>query len=350
MKRRNIFVIFILVSTILLSSFSFYAYQIIYSPNFQVDKDDKLLVVEKDETFKSLQNKLYDDNYVQDLVSFSFLAKLMGYDENIKPGRFLIKSNMTNLQVIRLLRSGIQQPVNVTFNNIRLKDELAGRLTKNIALTEEEFDDALNQFIQTNEYGFNEKNIISMFIPNTYQVYYDVSGQALLDRLHDEYQRFWNEERRQKAEALNMTPLEVSTLASIVQAESVKKDESAKIAGLYLNRLKRGIALQADPTLVFASGDYGLKRVLNVHKEIDSPYNTYKYAGLPPGPINMPFIHSIDAVLNAENHNYIYMCAKEDFSGYHNFAANYNEHLRNAARYQRQLTIEQQKARMNSSN
>ncbi|UII33248.1 endolytic transglycosylase MltG [Fulvivirga ulvae] len=350
MKRRNIFVIFILVFTILLSSFSFYVYQMIYSPNFLVDKEDKVLIIKSDETFKSLQDKLYDLNYVQDLVSFSFLAKLMDYDTQVKPGRYLIKANSANLEVLRILRAGLQQPVNLTFNNIRLKEELAERLTRNIELTPEGFNQALKHYINTNKDGFNDNNIISMFIPNTYQVYYDISGDELLERMHGEYEKFWNSERRQKAKNLGLTPLEISTLASIVQAESIKKDESAKIAGLYINRLQNGIALQADPTLVFASGDFTIKRVLNVHKDIDSPYNTYKYPGLPPGPINMPFIHSIDAVLNYEDHDYLYMCAREDFSGYHNFASNYNEHLRNAARYQRQLTIEQRKARMNNSN
>lgn len=349
MKRKNIFVIFILVFTILLSSFSFYAYQLVYSPNILVNRDDKVLIIKSDETFKSLQNKLYDLNYVQDLVSFSLLAKLMDYDTNIKPGRYLLKANTSNLQAIRTLRSGLQQPVNVTFNNIRLKEELAERLTRNIELTEEEFDQALKHYVNTNKDGFNSNNILSMFIPNTYQVYYDITGPELIERMHAEYKKFWNDERKRKADSIGLTPLEVSTLASIVQAESVKKDEAPKIAGLYMNRLQNGIALQADPTLVFASGDFSIKRVLNVHKEIESPFNTYKYPGLPPGPINMPFIYSIDAVLNYEDHNYLYMCAREDFSGYHNFASNYNEHLKNAARYQRQLTIEQRKARMNNN-
>lgn len=348
MKRKKIFVVFLLVFTILLSSFSFYAYQIIYSANILVEKEDKVLIIDSDETFKSLQDKLYDMNYVQDLVSFSLLAKLMHYDTQIKPGRYLLKADMSNVQAIRLLRSGLQQPVNITFNNIRLKDEIAEKITSNIELTPEAFNKALEAYIHTNQEGFNENNIISMFIPNTYQVYYDVTGEQLVERMHDEYERFWNEERKKKADSIGLTPLEVSTLASIVQAESIKADESRKIAGLYMNRLKHGIPLQADPTLVFASGDFTIKRVLNVHKEVDSPYNTYKYAGLPPGPINMPTIHSIDAVLNYEDNDYLYMCAREDFSGYHNFASTLSQHLKNAARYQKQLTIEQRKARLNN--
>ncbi|MBL3656932.1 endolytic transglycosylase MltG [Fulvivirga sediminis] len=350
MRNKKIFVIFLLIFTVLLSSFTFYAYQVIFTPNILVEKDDRIFIVSEDETFKSLQDKLHKHQYVSDMVSFSLLAKLMKYDENLKPGRYRLKGNMTNLEAVRLLRSGKQAPVNLTFTNIRLKSELAERLTSHLAVGEEEFNQALERFIENNKEGFNSNNVISLFIPNTYQVYYDISGEGLIERMLYEYKQFWNEERKAKAKNIGLTPLEVSTLASIVQAESVKRDESSKIAGLYMNRLKKGIALQADPTLVFASGDYGLKRVLNEHKEIDSPYNTYKYAGLPPGPINMPTIHSLDAVLNYEKHDYIYMCAKEDFSGYHNFAATYSEHIKNAKRYQRQLSIEQRKARLNNQN
>ncbi len=339
-----------LLLTILLSSFAFYGWQVIYSPNILLDKEDRYFIIQRGDTFKDVQNKLYDGNYVNDLVSFSFLAKLMDYDHQVKAGRFLLEENMTNLQAIRLLRSGSQAPVDITFNNIRLYKEIAPKITQNILLTEAEFSQALEAFLQSNDEGWNEENIIGMFIPNTYEVYYDVSGEDLVQRMNREYHTYWNEERRAKADSIGLTPREVSVLASIVQAESVKADEGPRIAGLYMNRLNRGIALQADPTLVFASGDFTLKRVLNVHKEIDSPYNTYLNAGLPPGPINMPSIRSLNAVLNYEDHKYIYMCAREDFSGYHNFADNIAEHNANARRYQRQLSIEMRKARMEEQN
>jgi len=350
MKKRKFLVIFLLLFSILLSSFAFYGYQVLYSPNVLVEKEARYLIIEEGETFKSLQDKLYDDHYLEDLVSFSFLARLMDYDKNIRPGKYALKANMTNLETIRLLRSGRQEPVNVTFNNVRLISELPEKITANLAISPAAFDTALLEFVHNNEYGFNQYNIISMFIPNTYEVYYDISAKGLVERMHSEYERFWNDERKAKAKALKMTPQEVSTLASIVQAESIKKEESKIIAGLYLNRLDMGMALQADPTLVFAVGDFSLKRVLNEHKEVDSPYNTYKNAGLPPGPINMPSIHSIDAVLDYKDHNYIYMCAREDFSGYHNFASNLRDHLNNARKYQRQLSIEQRKARLNNNN
>jgi UPF0755 protein len=196
------------------------------------------------------------------------------------------------------------------------------------------------QFIATNRHGFNKENILTMFIPNTYEVYYQTSPADLIERMYEEYEKFWSSDRRSKAEKLGFTPIEVSILASITQAESVKKDEAPIIAGLYINRLKKGMPLQADPTLVFAVGDFTLKRVLNEHKEIDSPYNTYMYPGLPPGPVNMPEIRSLDAVLNYTPSDYLYMCAKEDFSGRHNFTGDYRQHTNNAIKYQRALERE----------
>ena len=335
--------IFFLVVSVLGISFSFYAYQMVYTPNVLVDQDDRLLLVKEGNTFKDVQQELHDGEYVQDLISFSFLAKLMDYDEQIKPGRYLLKRNMSNLRAIQLLKSGAQEPVRITFNNVRLVPELAEKITRNLGMTPQEFEAAVVQFAMTNSYGLNKENILVMFIPNTYQVYYNIVPEALVKRMYQEYENFWTDERKSKAKKIGLTPTEVSILASIVQAESVRPDEAPTIAGLYMNRLKQGIPLQADPTLVFAVGDFTLKRILNVHKEIDSPYNTYKYAGLPPGPINMPEINSLEAVLDFKQSDYLYMCAKEDFSGRHNFTSDYQEHMNNAIRYQKALTIEQRK-------
>jgi UPF0755 protein len=319
----------------------------VYTPNILVDQDNRLLIIEEGDSFKDIQKEFHEKNYVQDLVSFSFLARLMNYDEHIKPGHYLLRQNMSNLQAIRLLKSGAQQPVRITFNNVRLISELAEKITKNLAMKPAEFEAALIQFSMTNNYGLNKDNILVMFIPNTYDVYYNILPQALIKKMYQEYENFWNEERQAKAKKIGLTPIEVSILASIVQAESVRDDEAPTIAGLYLNRLRVGIPLQADPTLVFAVGDFTLKRILNIHKEIDSPYNTYRNAGLPPGPINMPEINSLEAVLNYVPSDYIYMCAKEDFSGRHNFTSNYQVHMNNAIRYQRALTIEQRKGAQN---
>ncbi len=344
LKGLRKLVLFLLAS-ILLISFSFYTYQMVYTPNVLVGKEDRIIVIPEGATFESVQKQLHEGQYVQDLISFSFLSKLMEYDENIKSGRFTLRSNMNNLSAIRYLRLGLQEPVKVTFNNVRLIPDLAEKITRNLEMEPQEFEAALIKFSMNNTYGFNKDNVLCMFIPNTYEVYYNISTESFLDRMHEEFKNFWIADRIEKAKALGLTPIEVSILASIVQAESVKSDEAPTIAGLYINRLKQGIRLQADPTLVFALGDFELKRVLNEHKEIDSPYNTYRNNGLPPGPINMPEINSLDAVLNYFPSEYIYMCAKEDFSGRHNFSASYQEHLRNAERYQKALTIEQRKGR-----
>jgi UPF0755 protein len=331
---------FFLILSTLTITFIFYGYQIFFTPNILVDREDKIFVIRSGYTYRTVLEELGKGNFVNDLVSFSFLARLYDYDKHILPGRYMLRRNMTNVEAIRVLQSTSRQTVKITFNNVRLIDELAEKITKNIGVTPSEFNRALENFLNTNTEGFNRQNIIGMFIPNTYEVYYNVVPDELIDRMHEEYKRFWNEERLEKARHIGLTPKEVSTLASIVQAESVKRDEAPIIAGLYINRLRKDIPLQADPTLVFAVGDFSIKRVLNEHKEVNSPYNTYKNAGLPPGPINMPEISSLDAVLHHQQHNYMYMCAKEDFSGYHNFATTLAEHNRNAQRYQQALTLE----------
>jgi UPF0755 protein len=332
--------IFFLLFSILLISFGFYAYQICYTPNILVGKQDRIVVIPRGADFKFVQKKFHEDNITQDLMSFSFLAGLMSYREHVKPGRYVLRADMTNIETIRLLRAGIQEPVKITFNNVRLIRDLSEKITKNLNMKPQEFEAALIDFTMSNKEGFNKDNILAMFIPNTYEVYYNISPDELVERMNREYRNFWTQERKQKASPLGLTPIEVSILASIVQAESIKPDEAPVIAGLYINRLKQGIPLLAVPTLVFAVGDFTLKRVLNEHKEIDSPYNTYMYPGLPPGPINMPEMNSLNAVLDYKKTNYIYMCAREDFSGYHNFTSSYKQHMNNAIKYQRALTIE----------
>ena len=326
--------------SILLISFGFYAWQITYTPNILVGKEARPLIIPRGASFKDVQKILHEGDYAQDLISFSFISKLMDYDEQVKAGRYVLQPGLSNVQAVRLLRAGIQEPVNITFNNVRLVKDLSEKITRNLNMKPQEFEAALIGFAMNNPYGFNKDNVLTMFIPNTYEVYFNVTPEELIERMYREFEKFWNEERRQKASETGLTPIEVSILASIVQAESVKRDEAPIIAGLYLNRLKNDIALQADPTLVFAVGDFSLKRVLNEHKEIDSPYNTYRYRGLPPGPVNMPEIFALEAVLNYTKSNYLYMCAKEDFSGRHNFTHSYSQHLNNASRYQRALTRE----------
>jgi len=332
--------IFFLLFSVLLISFGFYAWQIIYTPNILVGKEARPLIIPRGASFKDVQGLLHEGDYTQDLMSFSFVSKLMDYDQQVKPGRYILRPNLSNVDAIRILRAGIQEPVNITFNNVRLISDLSEKITRNLNMKPEEFEATLIRFAMNNPHGFNKDNVLTMFIPNTYEVYFNVSPDDLVERMYREFEKFWNEERRQKAAAIGLSPIEVSILASIVQAESIEHDEAPVIAGLYINRLKKDIPLQADPTLVFAVGDFSLKRVLNEHKEIDSPYNTYRYRGLPPGPVNMPEIFALEAVLNYTQSNYLYMCAKEDFSGRHNFTHSYRQHLNNASRYQRALTRE----------
>lgn len=337
MDKRKIIIVFLILLSILLSSFSFYFYQVVNAPNILVGKTDRYLHIPTGSSFKEVQDMLHEGGYVNDLLAFSFLAKLMKYDENVKPGRYLLKSEISNREAIRLLRAGIQSPVNITFNNIRLLKDLPLKICSNIELQPEEFATLLSDSSIISSYGFSSETFKCMFIPNTYEVFWTISGKQLLERMNHEYKRFWNDKRLALADSIGLTPIEVSILASIVKAECSQAEEAPLIAGLYINRLEKGYPLQADPTIVYANNDFTIKRVLDVHKEIDSPYNTYKYRGLPPGPINMPEIYFIDAVLNYERHKYLYMCAREDFSGYHNFANNLVDHLKNARRYQNAL-------------
>lgn len=338
MKQPKILVIALVVFSVMLSSFLFYFFQIIYATNINVQADfPREFIIPTGATFKDVQKKLYHKKYVNDLVSFSFLAKIMNYYENIKPGLYLFQPNMNNVDAIRLLRSGIQTPVNITFNNIRLLSELPKKITRNLEMSEEDFYNLIYNDSIREVLGFDSLNFISMFVPNTYESFWDTKPAELLNRMKFEYDKFWNDERMKKAANIGLSKKEVAVLASIVQAETTKSDEKPRIAGVYFNRLKKGIPLQADPTLIFAMQDFTIKRVLNMHKNIESPYNTYKYRGLPPGPIKMPSTNSIDAVLNYEEHKYIYFCAKEDFSGYHNFATNLMTHKKNAIKYRRAL-------------
>lgn len=333
-KKKIIIASAIIVFSVMLSSFGFYFHQVIYAPNFLYEQESKALIIPTGASFKDVQNELYDGRYLNDLVSFSFLAKLMDYDTSIKPGLYLIQKDMTNYDVVRMLRAGEQTPINITFTNVRMSGDLPEKITANLEMKPEDFLKVIrtDSLIEAN--GFDSLNIVSMFIPNTYQMYWTIKPEALFHRMKKEYDRFWNEKRLTKAKEIGLSPKEVSVMASIVQAEVSVGDELPTVAGLYMNRINKGYLLGADPTLVFANQDFEIRRVLNKHKEIDSPYNTYKYAGLPPGPINMPTIQALEAVLNYEKHRYLYMCAKEDFSGRHNFATNLQDHNRNAARFQ----------------
>lgn len=288
-------------------------------------------------TFDDLRGILYSNGVVVNRRTFEWLAGKKNLESHVYPGRYVVSPGMNNNELINLFRSGNQTAVKLTFNNIRTNTEMAQVISRQLEVDSAEIVTLLTDSTFTRKYGFQPQTIISMFIPNTYEVYWNISGNDFMARMYTEYNNFWNATRLEKAENIGFTPAQISTLASIIDKETSKDDEKAAIAGVYLNRLKYGWRLQADPTIIFAWGDFSIRRVLNLHKQIDSPYNTYRYYGLPPGPICMPSISSIDAVLNREEHSYMYFCAKDDFSGYHVFASTNAEHNINADKYRRAL-------------
>ena len=336
-KAGKYIIIFFSIAFIVAAIRGYQLYQFVFRENV---KKDYVLIVPQDASFKQITDSLVVNEVLNSYKAFRWVARRKSYPSAMKPGRYKFTKGMNTNQVVNILRSGLQSPVEVTFNNVHSKEDLAGKVSKYIQADSVSILDLFTDDDQIEDYGFTPETYPAMFIPNTYEFYWTTSAEEFADRMKKEYDRFWTQERLQKAEAMNLTPVEVSTLASIVQSETSKKDEMPIIAGLYLNRLKKGIPLQADPTVKYAVGDSSLKRILNSHLEIDSPYNTYKYKGLPPGPINFPETASIDAVLNYEKNKYLYMCAREDFSGYHNFASTLAEHNRNAEKYRAALNAE----------
>jgi len=327
-------IIFFAIAFIIVGARGYQLYHYIFDAN--VKSNYVLLISEKD-NYDTIYSKLENDQVLTNYKAFIWVAKKKKYKDNVKPGRYELKLGMTTNELVNMLRSGAQMPIDITFNNVRFKEDLAGKVSKYIEADSLSLLNLFSDEMQIKEWGFTTETFRTMFIPNTYEMYWTTSAKQFANRMHSEYEKFWNKERLEKAESIGLTPAEVSILASIVQSETIKSEELPKVAGLYVNRLKRGILLQADPTVKYAVGDFSLKRILNKHLEVESPYNTYKYVGLPPGPICFPDIASIDAVLNYENHKYLYMCAKEDFSGYHNFAKTLAQHNRNAKNYREAL-------------
>ncbi|KQS33642.1 endolytic transglycosylase MltG [Dyadobacter sp. Leaf189] len=336
---RNFKVGLFVTVAILATTFSFYFWQIFKTPNLQVDKQASFaLLIPEGASYKSVLDTLNKHDVINDHISFRFLAKLLKYPEKVKAGRYVIKPGSNNYEVVKKLVSGNQDAVKLTFNNIRLKEDLIKRIGSRFEFGEANFRKALNDPAVCNKYGLDTLTIVSMFLPNTYEIYWTTGTEKFLDRMHSEYKKYWTDERIAKAKEIGLTPEQVSILASIVEEEQARKvDERPRVAGLYLNRLKAQMPLQADPTIKFALQDFGIKRILNGQLLIKSPYNTYINTGLPPGPIRVADLKSLDAVLNYDKHDYIYMCAKADLSGYHAFATNYADHLKNARLYQAEL-------------
>jgi UPF0755 protein len=332
---------FTIVTTLLvlillvIAYFGYKAYSNYFSPN--VSDKEEYLYIPTGSTFEELMQNLKEKDILFDTSSFRWVANKKDYPNNVKAGKYAISPGMNNGDLIKKLRAGLQEPVKFRFQNLRLKSDFAKHVSTQLEADSSSIMELMNNDSLAAEYGFNTENFYAMFIPNTYEIWWNTSADKFFERMHTEYSRFWTEERLNKAKAINLSPTEVSILASIVRGEALHNDEMPKIAGLYLNRLQRGILLQADPTVIFAAQDFTIRRVLNKHLAINSPYNTYLNRGLPPGPINLPSIAAIDAVLNFQKHDFLYMCAKDDFSGYHNYAKTMSEHLINARRFQKAL-------------
>ncbi len=280
---------------------------------------------------------LKEKKVLEDEFSFEIVSKLKKYPEHINSGYYVFRKGMNNRQIVNILLYGWQTPVKLVIYNIRTKEDFAGLVSRSLEIDSANLLRKLNSETFCESYGSDTNNILTHFMVDNYEFYWNVSLNAFLAKMKTAYNNFWNEERRAKANGLNKTPAQITTLASIVEREVIFDKEMPTVAGVYLNRLRIGMPLQADPTLVFAMRDFGARRITNYHKDFDSPYNTYLYPGLPPGPICMPKKKSIDAVLNAEVHPYLYFCANPDMSGYSIFSKSYQEQMKVAAQYQKKL-------------
>lgn len=334
---KILLIIFLLVIVVGAAG-AYWLWEQIYGANVLVDKKENAYIfVPTGSSFEDLKDTLYHNDLIKNRKTFEWIAAQKGLANRVKAGKYAISPNMSNDALINMLRAGQQVPVNVTFNNIRTKERLAERISETLEMDSTQLVYLLNDPVFLKRYGKTPETALTLFIPNTYHFFWNTAAEEFVARMKKEYDKFWNPERLAKAENIGLSPDEAVVLASIVQEESNKNDEKARIAGVYMNRIKSKWPLQADPTLKFALGDFTIRRVLDEHKEIDSPYNTYKNLGLPPGPICIPDIVSVDAVLNYELHGYYYFCAKDDMSGYHVFSATLTQHNINAKKYHNAL-------------
>ena len=336
MYIRKILLLIVALGLIAGGVFAYKVYDVIFSPNTKFNNEEAFVFIPTDANINDVQDLLAP--LLKNPASFVQVADRKGYSNNVKGGKYAIQSGMNNNDIVNALRSK-NVAVKVAFNNQETMADLAGRISSQI---EPDSMSLLSILVDKSFYtanGFTDATQIAMFIPNSYEFFWNTSAEKFRGRMLKEYNRFWNEERRAKAKVLGLTPNEVVSLASIVHKETAKVDERSRVAGVYLNRIKKNIKLQADPTVIYAlkkhTGNFDtvIKRVLYKDLELDSPYNTYKYAGIPPGPITMPDISAIEAVLTPEKHDYYYFVANVENFGYHKFAKNLAQHNRNKAQY-----------------
>jgi UPF0755 protein len=323
-------------------------YRMIFGPSVRLeDKETYDFYISSTMDYSQVANQLLKEKVIVDPKGFDWISNRMNYPRSVRPGHYVLYDGMNNRELVSMLRAGRQTPIKYTFVKFRVPEDLAGHAAERLEFGKTDLMRVLNDRDFLKKYGLTPENVLAIFVPNTYELYWTVTPEQFVDRMYKEYRTFWNDSRNEKAKKHNLTRLEVMTLASIVEEETNKNDEKARIAGVYLNRIRNRWKLEADPTVKFALGNFELKRILNEHLEADSPYNTYMYPGIPPGPICTPSIPSIDAVLNEERHDFMFFCAKSDFSGYHAFARTLDEHNRNADLYQAALTEYLRKNRNN---
>lgn len=325
-KRYTLPAVVCIIAIIAISVFYFFA-------PMATSEETRYVCIDNDDTADSVYVKLEPSAHSYSIIAFKMLSRNLGYKNHVRSGRYAIEPGVSTFTIFRHIRNGQQTPVKLTIPSVRTVDRLAEELSNRLMMNKDSLLLALQDENVCSKYGLDTLNIQCIFIPNTYDVYWNTSIDNFLDKMKKESDRFWTAERRQKAEAMNMTPQQVITLASIIDEETANNGEKPMVAGMYYNRLKAGMPLQADPTIKYALKQFELKRIYHKLLTVDSPYNTYRNIGLPPGPIRIPSVAGIDAVLNHVKHDYMYMCAKEDFSGTHNFAVTYAEHLKNAAKY-----------------
>lgn len=330
-----------LIGLVVMGVLSYYIYSIMFMPNTNFSEPEVEIYINSNSTYAQMRNQL--EPILKSIDKFDALASQKKYPSNVKAGKYRITNGMTNNDIINSLRSQ-NIPVKVAFNNQNSLKELASRISTQIEADSVSLYNVMNDNDLLEGFGLNNETALAMYLPNTYEFFWNTSAVDFVKRMNTEYLRYWTEERLKKAEIIGLSKEEVMTLASIVYEESKVKNEQPRVAGVYLNRLKLGMPLQADPTLKFAAYQLPkyqntvIRRVLNEHKTIDSPYNTYMYSGLPPGPIAMPDLSAINAVLNFEKHNYLYFAADPERIGYHQFATSLAQHNRNAREYQRYLS------------
>ncbi len=331
--RKLIIILFLLVILIFLA-----LADVLWMPNVSFQKGkSQVVIIPSGTDFRGVMDILARDSILRHPGTFKLLARQKHYQKAIRPGRYIVRGGMNNSKLINMLRAGLQQPVNVIIHNIRTKEQLAGVVSHQLEVDSAGLVHLLSNPSFVAGYGMDTATVIALFIPDTYQFYWNTPAERFVKRMYSEYKKFWSRGRLEAAQRLGLTPMKVMTLASIVEEESSHTDEMPEIAGVYLNRLNKGIRLQADPTIKFVLHDFDRQRIITKDLKIDSPYNTYRHAGLPPGPIRIPSKTSIEAVLHAERHPYIYFCAKADFSGYHHFSRTLAEHNRYARTYRRAL-------------